>query len=65
MRLFKLFDIDNSGSINPQNLQKVVKELGDSMTIEEIKELIEHASSNGEQITFDDFYQIMTKKAFA
>jgi Ca2+-binding EF-hand superfamily protein len=64
MRLFKLFDSDNSGSINPQNLKKVVKELGDSMTNDEIKDLIEHASSNGECITFDDFYQIMTKKAF-
>ena len=64
-RLFKLFDTDNSGSINPQNLKKVVKELGDTMTNDEIKDLIEHASSNGEYITFDDFYQIMTKKAFS
>jgi Ca2+-binding EF-hand superfamily protein len=43
----------------------VIKELGDTMTNDEIKDLIEHASSNGEFITFDDFYQIMTKKAFS
>ena len=40
MRLFRLFNVDNCGSINPTNLQKVVKEVGDSMTIKEIKELI-------------------------
>ena len=64
LRLFKLFDVDNSGSINPQNLSKVVKELGDNMTIDEIKELVEHAASDGQKITFDDFYKIMTKKTF-
>jgi len=34
------------------------------MTIDEIKELVEHAASDGQKITFDDFYKIMTKKTF-
>ena len=32
---------------------------------EELKEMLERAASNGDEITFEDFYFIMTKKTFA
>ncbi|EZG69889.1 centrin, caltractin [Gregarina niphandrodes] len=35
------------------------------MTDEELKEMIERADSNGDgEISFEDFYAIMTKKSF-
>lgn len=34
------------------------------MGIEELKELLTRAASNGVEITPDEFYQIMTKKTF-
>jgi len=34
------------------------------MTADELKEMLERAASNGEEISFEDFYNIMTKKAF-
>jgi len=34
------------------------------MSQEELKELLSRAATNGSEITFEDFYQIMTKKAF-
>ncbi len=34
------------------------------MGMEEIKEMLERAASNGEEITPEDFYFIMTKKTF-
>jgi hypothetical protein len=34
------------------------------MTIEELAEMLERASSNGKEITRDDFYNIMVKKTF-
>jgi Ca2+-binding EF-hand superfamily protein len=64
-RIFELFDDDNSGSINIHNLRRVAKELGETMSTDELKEMLERAASNGDDITFEDFYFIMTKKTFA
>ncbi len=64
-RIFDLFDDDKSGSINIHNLRRVAKELGETMSTDELKEMLERAASNGDEITFEDFYFIMTKKTFA
>ena len=63
-KIFKLFDDDISDTINLNNLRRVAKELGETMSNEELREMLERAASNGEDITFEDFYTIMTKKAF-
>ena len=64
-KVFRLFDDDTSGSITLRNLRRVAKELGETMSGDELKEMLERAASNGEEITFEDFYFIMTKKTFA
>jgi len=64
-RIFELFDDDRSGNINVHNLRRVAKELGETMSADELKEMLERASSNGDEISFEDFYFIMTKKTFA
>ena len=46
-KVFKLFDDDGNGSISVKNLVRVAKELGESMTEEELKEMIEHADKAG------------------
>lgn len=63
-RIFDLFDDDKSGTINLNNIRRVARELGETMSIDELKEMLSRASSNGEEITREDFYNIMTKKAF-
>ncbi|EGR34017.1 hypothetical protein IMG5_027150 [Ichthyophthirius multifiliis] len=63
-KIFELFDDDHSGNINLTNLKRVAKELGETMTPEELQEMLERASQNGKEITPEDFYQIMTKKTF-
>ena len=60
-----LFDDDKTGHINVHNLRRVAKELGETMSGDELKEMLERASSNGDEISFEDFYFIMTKKTFA
>ncbi len=64
-RIFDLFDDDKSGTINVHNLRRVAKELGETMSTDELKEMLERAASNGDEISFEDFYFIMTKKTFA
>ena len=44
----------------------VARELGETMTDEELQEMVDRADSNGDgAVTMDDFYNIMTKKTFA
>lgn len=63
-RIFDLFDEEKKGVISLKNLKKVAKELGESMTDEELQEMLSRAASNGEEISREDFYNIMTKKPF-
>merc|ERR1719460_516536 len=62
-KIFALFDDDKSGTITLKNLKRVAKELGETMTDEELREMIERADSDGDgEISVADFYTIMTKK---
>lgn len=63
-KIFDLFDDDGSGFININNIKRVAKELGETMSGEELTEMLERASSNNKEISREDFYNIMTKKTF-
>ena len=63
-RIFDLFDDDKTGSINLNNLKRVAKELGETMTVDELREMLSRAATNNDEITREDFYNIMTRKAF-
>ena len=64
-KVFKLFDEDSKGYITVANLKRVSKELGEGMDDIELQEMIERADADGDgRVTFEDFYNIMTKKTF-
>ena len=64
-RIFDLFiDDPNEDTITLSSLKKIAQELGENMTAEELKDMLERASANGTELTFDEFYEIMTKKSF-
>ena len=62
-RIFKLFDDDNTETISLTNLSRVAKELGETMSTDELSEMIARAAKDGTEINFEDFYVAMTKKA--
>ena len=64
-KIFDLFiDVPNADTIILNSLKKIARELGENMTTEELKDMLERASNNGTEFTFDEFYEIMTKKSF-
>lgn len=63
-RIFDLFDDDKTGAISLMNLKRVAKELGETLSPDELKEILSRAATNGNEISREDFYNIMTKKTF-
>ena len=65
MKIFKLFDSNETGVITIEDLRRVSRELGESLSEEELQEMIERADLNGDGvISPDEFFNIMTKKTF-
>jgi len=59
---FKLICEEGHDKITVKSLQKVARELGENMTFEEIKEMIDEADRDGDgEIGEDDFIKIMKK----
>jgi len=63
-RIFGLFLEDGNDTITVSSLKKIAKELGENMSHEDIVDMLARASSNGVELTFIEFYDIMTKKNF-
>ena len=65
-RIFNLFiDDPQQETITLSSLRRIARELGEQMSNDELKDMLERASSNGTELNFDEFYDIMTKKSFA
>ena len=60
-RTYELFVEDPKGTLTYDVLRKVAEEAGDKATDEEIKKTFNYASSNGNDIPYEEFHYIMTK----
>ena len=64
-RIFNLFiDDPSNDTITLTSLRRIAKELGEQMSSDELKDMLERASNNGTDLTLEEFYDIMTKKSF-
>jgi len=62
-KVFALFDEDETGRISFRNLKRIAQELGESLTDEELQEMIEEADRDGDgMINPDEFYRVMRKR---
>ena len=63
LKIFRLFDDDQTGKIAFRNIKKVALELGEGLTDDELHEMIEEADRDGDGlINFDEFYRVMRKR---
>ena len=62
-KIFDLFvDEKGSNTLTMHAFKKAANQFGQRMTNEQIKELFEKSSKNGNELTFDEFYNVINKK---
>ena len=62
MKVFQLFDADKQGFITIRELRKMADDCGETMTDEELHQMMNEADRNGDgKVQFDEFYRIMKK----
>ena len=62
-RVYEVFLGDSpSETLSFEAIKKVVEDVGDDMTDTQIRELLERATQNGKDMTYEEFYAVMTKQ---
>ena len=62
-RIYEIFLGDSpSETLSFEAIKEVVEDVGDDMSDAQIRELLERATQNGKDMTYEEFHAIMTKK---
>ena len=60
--ILDLFDDNGTSTINVKNMVRVARELGETMTEDELRTALEKCSEGNLEFTLDDFYKVITKE---
>merc|ERR1712039_893378 len=64
-RVFTLFDTDKTGEISLANMRAIADQVGDQVSDDELGDIVlKNDMNNDGQLTFEDFYNVLTKKSF-
>lgn len=62
-KVFPLYDDEKTDHISVKNLRRVANDLGESITEEELQEMIDRADLDRDGlVNYDEFYTIVTRK---
>ena len=62
-RIFQYYvENPNKQTITYEDIKRLANEVGEDMEDDQAKRIVSRIASNGKDITFDEFYTVMTKK---
>ena len=62
-RIFQYYlESPNKQTINAQDIKRLANEIGEDMDDDQAKRIFNKIAKNGKELTFDEFYTVMTKK---
>lgn len=63
LNVFRVFDKDNNGFITPAELKQAMESLDETVTDEDIEEMIKEADANGDgNVNYEEFVKMMKNK---
>ena len=60
-RTYSLFTENPNGNMTFEDFKRIAKETGDNSPDDELKKIFNFASSNGKDIPYEEFHNVMTK----
>ena len=60
----RIYDMYDDKTLNETSLMRVSKQLGETLTKDEISNILENAASNKSEITREEFYNILVRKTY-
>ena len=61
MGMFRFLDETGSGTIKLDDMKRLVKDIGESVTVDELREIIRNATGGDAEISFEEFFNIFKK----